>query len=139
MNKIVFCAIHEAGVETLKYLLKSSISIDYIVTLEKSHPAIKDISGFFDYTDLASKNNIPIYYANKYSLKDQSDIDFFQKLKFDLLIQGGWQRLFPPEVLKTLRVGGIGAHGSEAFLPKGRGRSPVNWTLIKGYKYLANI
>jgi len=48
------------------------------------------------------------------------------------LILGGWQRLIPDNILSTLKIGGIGVHGSSEMLPKGRGRSPVNWSLIEG-------
>ena len=57
---------------------------------------------------------------------------FFKDGKFDLLIQGGWQRLFPQAILESLRVGAIGIHGSCDIIPKGRGRSPINWSLIEG-------
>ena len=51
--------------------------------------------------------------------------------KFDLVIPGGWQRLFPSKILSTLSIGSLGLHGSY-LLPKGRGRSPMNWSLIEG-------
>jgi methionyl-tRNA formyltransferase len=89
------------------------------------------ISGYKSFEPLAKQYNIPIRYVKKYSLKEESDLRFFKENKFDLLIQGGWQRIIPEEILNTLRVGAIGVHGSADYLPKGRGRSPINWSLIE--------
>ena len=52
------------------------------------------------------------------------------------MILGGWQRLVPDKILKTLKYGGLGQHGSSEFLPKFRGRSPLNWSIIMGKRRL---
>jgi methionyl-tRNA formyltransferase len=131
-----FCMLgcHEAGYEIIKYLLENSIKIDYFITLTPEEVVKYKISGYFDFKNLANKYKIPIYYPKSYSLKDNEDLNFFKKEKFDLLIQGGWQRLIPEEILNTFSIGGIGGHGSANFLPFGRGRSPLNWSLIEGRK-----
>ena len=49
---------------------------------------------------------------------------------------GGWQRLIPDTILNTIKHGGIGQHGSSELLPKGRGRSPLNWSIILNRKRL---
>ena len=133
-NKIVMCGCHIAGIEAIKYILDHGIIIDYFVILTPQQAIEYHISGYFDYTAMANDYNIPIYYAKSYNLKADEDLAFFRKNHFDLMIQGGWQRLFPDEVLTTLRVGAIGLHGSSDFLPRGRGRSPYNWSLIEGKK-----
>lgn len=133
-NKIVMVGCHEAGWLSVKLLLEKGIQIAYFVSITREMAEVNKVSGYKSFDDLAEEYKIPIYYAKSYSLKDQSDVSFFESYKFDLLIQGGWQRLFPDEVLKTLRIGAVGVHGSSEFLPKGRGRSPINWTLIEGRK-----
>jgi methionyl-tRNA formyltransferase len=52
----------------------------------------------------------------------------------DLLIVVGWNRLIPKKILKLFPLGAIGIHGSSELLPKGRGRSPINWSIIEGKK-----
>lgn len=133
-KKLVMCGCSEAGWESVKSLLENGISFAYFVLVTKEKAQEQQIAGYKDFSDLASQYNIPIYYVEKYSMKSEKDITFFQQHKFDLLIQGGWQRLFPDEILQTLSVGAIGIHGSSEFLPKGRGRSPINWSLIEGKK-----
>ena len=131
-NKIVVCGTHESGWEIIKFLLENGITINYFVSVSQEKAKKLKISGFNSFEDLADQYGIPIYYVDKYSMNSDIDIEFFQTQKFDLLIQGGWQRLFPLKVLNSLRIGSIGVHGSSDFLPQGRGRSPLNWSLIEG-------
>jgi methionyl-tRNA formyltransferase len=133
-KKIVMCGCHESGWEVVKHLLENGIRIDKFVTITKEKARKLNVSGYKSFEDLAKKYSIPVYFAKKYSLTDNEDLNFFKKEKFDLLIQGGWQRLFPSEVIDNLKIGAVGVHGSSEFLPKGRGRSPINWSLIEGKK-----
>ena len=139
-SKIVICGCTEAGFETLEFLLEQNITISYIVSLNDEQAKKWNVSGYCSFEKLSKKYNIPIYYPKSYSLKEKEDLDFFQHHSFDLLILGGWQRLIPDDVLSTLKIGGVGVHGSSEMLPKGRGRSPVNWSLIEGKnKYILQL
>ena len=139
-SKIVICGCTEAGFETLEFLLEQNITISYIVSLDNKQAKKWNVSGYCSFDKLSKKYNIPIYYPKSYSLKEKEDLDFFQHHSFDLLILGGWQRLIPDDVLSTLKIGGVGVHGSSEMLPKGRGRSPVNWSLIEGKnKYILQL
>ena len=133
-KKLVMCGCHEVGLNAIKSLLEEGIEIDQFVTITEEKAIQQKVSGYVSFEDLAKKYNIPIHYVNKYSMKDDEDIAFFEDSNFDLLIQGGWQRLFPDRVIASLSIGAVGVHGSSEFLPKGRGRSPINWSLIEGKK-----
>lgn len=133
-KKLVMVGCAESGFHVIKDLLESGFKFDFFVTITKEKAIQTNASGYFDFSELAKKYGIPIYYCEKYSLKSDNDIQFFKEQQFDLLIQGGWQRLFPDEILRTLSIGAIGIHGSAEFLPKGRGRSPLNWSLIENKK-----
>jgi len=132
--KIVMCGTHEVGLFYIEKLINAGIKFSYFVLVDKETASKNDISGYVDYKPIAEKNNIPVYYVEKYSLKSERDQKFFAEHNFDLLIQGGWQRLFPDEILETLKIGAIGVHGSSDYLPLGRGRSPINWSIIEGRK-----
>ena len=139
-SKIVICGCTEAGFETLEFLLEQNITISYIVSLDNKQAKRWNVSGYCSFEKLSKKYNVPIYYPKSYSLKEKDDLDFFQHHSFDLLILGGWQRLIPDNILSTLKIGGVGVHGSSEMLPKGRGRSPVNWSLIEGKnKYILQL
>lgn len=131
-KKLVMCGCHIGGRDVISSLIEEGYEFSYFVCLSKEQSLRYDISGYFDYSAIASQHSIPIYYPESYSLKTDKDIRFFQENKFDLIIQGGWQRLFPTAILNQLKIGAIGLHGSSDFLPKGRGRSPMNWSLILG-------
>ena len=133
-DSIVMCGCHEAGYNSIKWALEEGLKINCFVLLSNEVVLKNQISGYKDFSLLAKKYKINIYYCKSYSLKTHEDIEFFKKNQFSLLIQGGWQRLFPKEVLQTLKIGAIGGHGSSDFLPKGRGRSPLNWSLVENKK-----
>lgn len=128
------CGCHTGGSKAIEKLLSAGYKFDYFVCLTPEMSENYLVSGYYDYRPLAKKMNIPIYVPETYSLNSRRDINFFVEEKFDLLIQGGWQRLFPEEVLNSLRIGALGLHGSSDMLPKGRGRSPMNWSLIEDKK-----
>ncbi|MGA1823510.1 MAG: methionyl-tRNA formyltransferase, partial [bacterium] len=52
------------------------------------------------------------------------------RLKPDLIVVCGWQRLICKEILTIPSLGTIGFHSS--LLPKYRGRAPVNWAILLG-------
>lgn len=132
MNQVALCACHEVGYEIARRVLAQGLKIDHLITLSPELAQKNKVSGFFDLKPLATEYDIPVYEVQDYSLNHPDDQSFFEEHQFDLLLQGGWQRLFPESVLKTLRVGAVGIHGSSEMLPKGRGRSPINWCLIEG-------
>jgi methionyl-tRNA formyltransferase len=61
-------------------------------------------------------------------------------LSKDIIFCVGWQRILPNKILNAPLLGVLGMHGSKYKLPKGRGRSPQVWTIIKGSKsYYSHI
>lgn len=131
-SKIVMVGCLESGWEVVRFLLEHGVRMDYFVTISREKAVQQQVAGYASFEDLAAQHGILVYTAEKYSLKGDRDIAFFREHRFDLVVQGGWQRLFPKEILQTLSVGAVGIHGSADFLPKGRGRSPINWSLIEG-------
>ena len=130
-SNIVMCGSHEGGLIPIKSILELGYRINTFVCLTPEQASKYNISGYFDYRPLAEMYGISVYIPTTYSLTSPQDIEFFTEKSFDLLIQGGWQRLFPQDVLSTLRIGALGLHGSSDLLPKGRGRSPMNWCLLE--------
>jgi len=134
-KKIVMCSCTVFSLEMVDYLVKNGIKISYFISLTPEQAMLYNVSGYHSYEEISKKYDIPIYYPKTYSMNTKEDYEFFHKQKFDLLFLGGWNRLIPDDILKTLTIGGLGVHGSSEFLPKGRGRSPVNWSLIEGKKH----
>lgn len=128
----MMCGCLETGWYLLRDLLRDGLTIDHFVVLTPEQAVTYSVSGYRDFRDLARQYNIPVYAPQSYSLKHADDVRFFAEQRFDLMLQGGWQRLFPEAVLETLRIGAVGLHGSADHLPKGRGRSPLNWSILEG-------
>jgi len=135
MKKIVLCGIQEQGVEIIRFLYDNGIKITNIVTIsEEVAKNNKSDDTWVDYGDISNELNIPIYHSKSYSFKHDDDERYFKENNFDILLLGGWQRLIPQQILSTIKVCSIGQHGSPEFLPSGRGRSPLNWSIILGRK-----
>jgi len=132
-KKIVVCGCTDFGYEIVDFLLMNGVNISHLVSLSPEQAIQYKVSGYKSFELLSTKYGIPIYYPKLYSMKE-TDYDFFEKEKFDLLLVCGWQRLIPDKILETIKICGIGSHGSSELLPKGRGRSPVNWSIIEGKK-----
>jgi methionyl-tRNA formyltransferase len=115
-------------------LLKNHYHLDAIISLRPEQAARYNLANYQDYAEIARQYAIPIYYPREYSMKNDEDLAFFQAKRFDLLIIGGWNRLLPEEIVNTASCGALGIHGSSDFLPKGRGRSPLTWSLLEGKK-----
>lgn len=130
--RIVLCGCTEIGLEISDHLTECGLPLSHIVTISPEEAARAQVAGYERLDAQAAALGVPLYVAERYSLKSPTDLRFFEEQRFDLLVVGGWQRLIPDAVLRTLRVGGIGCHGSSEFLPQGRGRSPINWSLIEG-------
>jgi UDP-4-amino-4-deoxy-L-arabinose formyltransferase/UDP-glucuronic acid dehydrogenase (UDP-4-keto-hexauronic acid decarboxylating) len=105
--------------------------IDLIVTVSDTIKKNNHIAGEGDVSEFAKINNIECYSTEDYSLK--SCVDFFQNNEFEMGISYGWQRLIPQYVLDRFKNGVFGTHASPLGLPYGKGRSPLNWSVIRGF------
>jgi UDP-4-amino-4-deoxy-L-arabinose formyltransferase/UDP-glucuronic acid dehydrogenase (UDP-4-keto-hexauronic acid decarboxylating) len=63
------------------------------------------------------------------------DVEFFEKHDYSVGLCIGWQRLLPDYVLDRFSVGVFGMHGSTRNLPFGKGRSPMNWSIIENRRW----
>lgn len=131
-GRIVVCAVQGTNVPFIRGLMDNGVRIEQIVTIDEALARRNKVAGWHDYSDIAREYGVPLRHIQRYDLTAEADRRFFEERKFDIIVQGGWQRLFPAAILDTLSVGAIGLHGSADFLPKGRGRSPMNWSLIEG-------
>lgn len=112
-------------------LLRRGIPVHRCLTIDEAEATRQKVAGYHDVTPFCEANDIPVSVVNSYSLKQELDGDLAE-LGIDLILVMGWQRLIPEWLLSTLSVGAFGMHGSNKPLPHGRGRSPMNWSLIQG-------
>ena len=106
--------------------------IRYLITIDPAGGEKHDVADYCDLKAAAEARGIEVYQARYYSLKHPDDQAHIRSLKIDIAFVIGWQRLIPAEILSGLTVGAFGMHGSSMNLPLGRGRSPMNWSIIEG-------
>lgn len=125
---IVFIGCVEIGLKCLAQVIRDGWDVKAVFTLAKKYAA--RTSGFVDFSPLAKRHGIPVY-----KVKDVNDdvwVRTMQKIRPDLIIVCGWQRLLSPAILAIPPKGVVGFHSS--LLPHYRGRAPVNWAIINGEK-----
>lgn len=108
--------------------------IGHCLTIDSKTAATAQVAGYYDLRSFLETKGIPYTVARKYSLQSDEDQERLLQLNLRSLLVIGWQRLIPDWWLKALPCGAFGMHGSSKPLPHGRGRSPMNWSLLTGRK-----
>jgi methionyl-tRNA formyltransferase len=130
-NTIVFAGCKDTTAECIGSLIRAGYKIDLLITISEELAQKNMVAGFMDLRKFAALNDIPVYMADSYSLKSEKDREALKEIDIMLLLVIGWQRLIPEWLLERLTIGAFGMHGSSHALPYGRGRSPMNWSLIQ--------
>ena len=130
-DKIIAVAGNQSTcADVLHAVCSAGYDVAYLLHMDPSHA--HHIADYQDLFPLAEAFNVQIIRPKAYAMNDKATQTLFKNLSIDLLISVGWQRLFPEWFLKSLSIGAFGMHGSAEPLPKGRGRSPMNWSIIEG-------
>jgi methionyl-tRNA formyltransferase len=123
-KSIVICAYHNVGYRCMEELIRQGADIAMVFTHEDS--PTEQI--FFDSVrELAGKHGIPVI-TSDISLPE--NVELVKALAPDLLLSFYYRNMIKEEVLQIPRLGALNLHGS--YLPKYRGRVPVNWAVING-------
>lgn len=124
------------GCKTTTLFLLQNLNIPFkvrhLITINPEAGLKHEVADYADLKAQAESMGIQVYQARYYSLKHPDDQAYLAALKLDIAFVIGWQRLVPAEVLSGLSIGAFGMHGSSMNLPLGRGRSPMNWSIIEG-------
>ncbi len=117
--------------EFVESLLRRNCPVSGIVTISKE---VADRNHVPTWADLKTEygRTIPVHVSPSYKLEDPSDRSILGHCKADVGFCIGWQRLLPQWFLDLHRNGVFGMHACANRLPNGRGRSPINWSVIEG-------
>lgn len=138
--KVVLFGVKDTTKTMIEYIQNNIGKIDLVVTIDDSSVDTSNISGYESLESIAVKYGIEVFKVTSYSMLDDKTKGFFDSNIFDIAISMGWQRLIPEYVLNAFKYGIFGFHGSCAYLPYGRGRSPLNWSLIHGdNRFILNL
>jgi methionyl-tRNA formyltransferase len=114
-----------------------AVRIDHVVTLPQAIAQRNQVAFYRgdEIELLCHARGLPVSYTASYHLRDDADRAMFRNLGLDLLLVIGWERLLPPDILNSLGKFACGMHGSPFGLPRGRGRSPLNWSIITNQRH----
>lgn len=123
-DKLVVCAYHNVGYACIEELVRQGADIRLIFTHEDS-PTEK--IWFKSVRELADRHGIPCITT---SINEPENRARAGKISPDFLLSFYYRDMIKPEVLELASKGSLNLHGS--YLPRYRGRVPVNWAVING-------
>ena len=130
--KVVVFGVKDTSENIVSFIQETICPVDLVITISPEVTKKNQVSGYKGLSVLTEKYGIPVHEADSYFLTDEKTQGFLDENEFDLGISMGWQRLIPPSVLEKFKLGIYGFHGNCGYLPFGRGRSPLNWSIILG-------
>ena len=130
--KVVVFGVKDTSENIVEFINNTICPVDMVITISPKVTEKNHVSGYKGLSFLTEKYGIPVHEADSYFLTDEKTQKFLEENEFDIGISMGWQRLIPPSVLDRFNYGIYGFHGNCGYLPFGRGRSPLNWSIILG-------
>jgi len=123
-KSIVVCAYHNVGYRCLEELIRQDADIALVFTHDDSP---SEEIWFASVRELAERQGIPVMTSD---INLRENVELLRELAPDLLLSFYYRTMIRQEVLEIPRLGALNLHGS--YLPKYRGRVPVNWAVING-------
>ena len=123
-KSIVVCAYHNVGYRCLEELIRQDADIALVFTHDDSP---SEEIWFASVRELAERQGIPVMTSD---INLRENVELLRELAPDLLLSFYYRTMIREEVLEIPRLGALNLHGS--YLPKYRGRVPVNWAVING-------
>ena len=130
--QLVVFGVKDTSENIIEFIRRELGPVDLVITIAPKVLEHNQVSGFKGLSFLTERYGIPVFEAESYFLNDARTQRFIEENTFELGIVMGWQRLIPKQVLDAFRYGIYGFHGNCGYLPFGRGRSPLNWSVILG-------
>lgn len=123
-NRLVVCAYHNVGYRCISELLRQGAEIALIFTHDDSP---SEEIWFDSVRELAGQHGIPYLTSD---INDPENVERVRALAPDFLLSFYYRTMITPDVLAIPSQGALNLHGS--YLPRYRGRVPVNWAVING-------
>ena len=130
--KVVVFGVKDTSETIVSFIQETICPVDLVITISPEVTKKNQVAGYKGLSVLTERYGILVHEADSYFLTDEKTQKFLSENEFDIGISMGWQRLIPPSVLDKFQFGIYGFHGNCGYLPFGRGRSPLNWSIILG-------
>ena len=122
-----------SSVAALEGMIEGGLEVTGVLGLDARHGA--GVSDYCDLRPLAETAGIP--YCGFRKVLEPEVAAFLRRRRPDWLFVIGLSQMVPAELCDLASAGAIGFHPTP--LPKGRGRAPVAWTIIRGQPAAANL
>jgi len=123
--RIIVFGYSEVGYACLELLLRRKARVVAVFTHEDK-PG--ENLWFRSVAALAREHDIPVFTPE--SLKSPEWEERIRSLKPDIIFSFYYRNMIPSRLLELAPLGAFNMHGS--YLPKYRGRAPVNWAVLNG-------
>lgn len=127
--RIVVFAYSDVGHACLQLLLERDCHVVAVFTHE-DNPG--ETQWFPSVAELAETNEIPVYKPETLR-RVEWEQRFIDEIKPELILSFYYRNMIPTWLLNKAELGAYNMHGS--YLPKYRGRAPVNWAVLHGAEY----
>jgi methionyl-tRNA formyltransferase len=126
-QKIVFIGGVQVSLFCLEEICKEGIIPVRVFCYNRN---LEGRSGYVDFGEISSRYRFSLERTSNINSKE--NINLINKLSPDLIFVIGWSQLLSEEILHIPPLGCVGIHPTK--IPRGRGRAPIPWTIIKGLK-----
>lgn len=127
--KIIFLGTPHYGAIVLKKLIESKHQVVAVVCQPDKPVGRKQILTSPETKIIAQQNNIPVYQFKKIRI---DGVETLKKIEADIMVTAAYGQILSQEILDITKYGVFNVHAS--LLPKYRGSSPIQWSLINGEK-----
>lgn len=122
--RVVFVTHNELGLACLDELVDLGADIHAVFTRSE----IEEVADQTDLSAFCEREDVPLHRVE--SVNQRKVKEEIVEYNPELLFVVGWSQLVDEEVLSIPSMTALGMH--PAPLPRGRGRAPIAWSLIKG-------
>lgn len=122
---IVVAGYSDVGYRCTKWLLEAKAPVRLVYT----HPDhIGETPWWGSMPQLAKEHGVPVVVLEE--LTSLTESTRLAAIRPDFFFSFYFRKMIPESILRTVTRGALNMHGS--LLPQFRGRSPVNWAILKG-------
>jgi len=126
--KAIFMGTPTFALNSLNTMISLGIEIALVVTKEDARQGRKMKTGESPVKIRAREAQLDILQPS--SLRDQETIDIIRNINPDVIVVTAYGKVLPKEILDIPKYGCINVHAS--LLPKYRGASPINSSILNG-------
>lgn len=128
--RIVFMGTPDYCVPTISKLIKEGHKVEAVFCQPDKPIGRKQILTPPPAKVFAEENGIPVFQPK--TLRDGKALEILKSINPDIIVVVAYGKILPKEILYLPRYGSVNGHAS--LLPKLRGASPIQWSIVTGEK-----